>query len=135
MELAVDRAGLERVRFVGTVPDARVVYDGLDVLVSASDSEGLPNVVLEAAAAGLPIVATAAGGTPEIVIDGETGLLSTVGDVEGLGRALIRVLEDPDLGPRLGRAAREHVARSFGLDRFIAETAALYEEMAQRHGS
>jgi glycosyltransferase involved in cell wall biosynthesis len=135
VELAVDRAGLERVRFVGTVPDARVVYDGLDVLVSASDSEGLPNVVLEAAAAGLPIVATAAGGTPEIVIDGETGLLSAVGDQEGLGRALVRILGDPGLGLRLGGAARDHVGRMFGLDRFIAETAALYEEMARRHGS
>ena len=127
-------AGLDRARFTGPVPDARTLYDGFDLVVSASDAEGLPNVLLEAAAAGRPIVATAAGGTPEIVIDGETGLLVPVGDLDGLGRALGRLLDDGDLAARLGGAAREHVARTFGLERFVTETAALYEEMVRRHG-
>ncbi len=135
VERLVAEAGLDRVRFLGTVPDARRLYDGFDVLLSASDAEGLPNVVLEAAAAGRPIVASAAGGTPEIVIDGETGLLASVGDEDGLGRALLAVLDDPALAERLGRSARAHVARAFGLDRFVAETAALYEEMHRHHGS
>jgi len=126
-------AGLDRVRFLGSVPDARTLYDGLDVVISASDAEGLPNVVLEAAAAGRPIVATDAGGTPEIVIDGQTGLLVPVGDTDGLARGLTRLLEHADLAARLGSAAREHVATTFGLDRFVAETAALYEEMGRRH--
>jgi glycosyltransferase involved in cell wall biosynthesis len=133
VEQCAQAAGLERARFIGTVPDARVLYDGFDAVVSASDAEGLPNVVLEAAAAGRPIVATAAGGTPEIVIDGETGLLVPVGDTEGLGRALTRVLNDEDLARRLGSAAREHAATTFGLERFVTETAALYEEMDRRH--
>jgi len=127
-------AGLERVRFSGPVPDARTLYDGFDLVVSASDAEGLPNVLLEAGAAGRPIVATAAGGTPEIVMDGETGLLVPVGAVDGLGVAMMRLLDEPTLAERLGRAAREHVGRSFGLARFVSETAALYEEMARRHG-
>ena len=117
------------------MPDARVLYDGLDVLVSASDAEGLPNVVLEAAASGRPIVATAAGGTPEIVIDGDTGVLVPVGDSDGLARGLIRVLDDRELAKRLGAAARERVSTAFGVDRFVAETAALYEEMVRQHES
>jgi glycosyltransferase involved in cell wall biosynthesis len=133
VELQAREAGLERVRFLGLVPDARTLYDGFDVVVSASDAEGLPNVLLEAAAAGRPIVATAAGGTSEIVVDGETGLLVPVGDVAGLGRALGRLVDDRALADRLGGAAREHVARTFGLERFVAETAALYREMARRH--
>lgn len=135
VERSVREAGLERVRFLGTVPDARTLYDGFDVVVSASDAEGLPNVVLEASAAARPIVATAAGGTPEIVIDGETGLLVPINDTDRLGLALTQILEDAGLAQRLGGAAREHVSRTFGLQRFVAETAALYEEMDRRHGS
>jgi glycosyltransferase involved in cell wall biosynthesis len=135
VERAAHEMGLERVRFLGAVPDARTLYDGFDVVVSASDAEGLPNVLLEAAASGRPIVATDAGGTPEIVIDGETGLLVSVGDSDGLERGLVRVLEDGALARRLGGAAREHAAKTFGLERFVAETAALYEELDRRHGS
>ncbi len=64
VEQRVRASGLDRVRFLGAVSDARTLYDGFDVVISASDAEGLPNVVLEAAAAGRPIVATAAGRTP-----------------------------------------------------------------------
>ena len=126
-------AGLDRVRFVGSVADARPLYDGFDVVISASDAEGLPNVVLEAAAAGCPIVATSAGGTSEIVMDGSTGLLVPVGDTEGLAAGLLRLLQDRGLAARLGGAARAHVATAFGIDRFVAETAALYEAMSRRH--
>jgi glycosyltransferase involved in cell wall biosynthesis len=134
VERLVRDGGLDRVRFLGTVADARTLYPGFDVLVSASDAEGLPNVVLEGAAAGLPIVATAAGGTGEIVVDGQTGLLVPVGDPDRLADAVLRVLGDHDLGDRLGGAARDHAVAAFGVDRFVAETAALYEEMAKHHG-
>jgi len=132
IERSARDAGLDQARFLGAVPDARSLYGAFDVLVSASEAEGLPNVVLEAAAAGRPIVATAAGGTPEIVIDGETGLTVPIGDTVALTRAILRILEDRDLGARLGAAARVHVARAFGIERFVAETAALYEEMVLR---
>ena len=127
--------GLDRVRFVGTVQDARTLYAGFDVLVSASEAEGLPNVVLEAAASARPVVATDAGGTSEIVVDGKTGILVPVGDDDALGLALTRLLSDPRLAERLGRGARDLAARAFGLDRFISETADLYVEMADRHGA
>ncbi len=134
VERAATVAGLARARFLGSVPDARPLYDGFDVVVSASEAEGLPNVLLEASAAGLPIAATAAGGTVEIVIHEHTGLLVPRGDTHGLGVALTRLLADPDLARRLGHDARVHVERTFGVDRFVAETAALYEEMSVRHG-
>ena len=133
VEGAVRDSGLPRVRFLGTVQDARTLFDGFDVVVSASEAEGMPNVLLEAAAAGRPIAATSVGGTPEIVIDGRTGLLVPVGDARALGQAMIRLLDDPTLAKRLGRQAREHVSVTFGLERFVAETAALYEEMHRRH--
>ena len=135
VEQRVRACGLDRVRFLGAVPDARTLYDGFDVVISASDAEGLPNVVLEAAAAARPIVATAAGGTPEIVIDGVTGLLVPVGDTESLGRGLGLLLHDRELALRLGVAARAHAAGAFGVERFVAETADLYEEMSHRHGT
>ncbi len=134
VERMTREAGLTRVRFLGTVPDARALYAAFDLLVSASDAEGLPNVLLEAAAAGLPVVATAAGGSPEVVVDGETGLLVPVGDADGLEAGVMRLLADATLAAQMGKAARAHVARWFGVERFIAETAALYEEMHARHG-
>ncbi len=125
--------GLEdRVVDIGQVPDARPFYAAMDVVASASDAEGLPNVVLEAAAAGRGIVATDAGGTREIVSDGETGYLVPVDDDAALGGALVRILEQPLERVRLGAAARAHAAAAFGVDRFVRETVELYEALAAR---
>jgi glycosyltransferase involved in cell wall biosynthesis len=125
--------GLTNVRFVGAVADARSLYHGFDVLASASEAEGMPNVILEACAASVPVAATDAGGTREVVLDGRTGRLVPIGDTRALGQALLDVLGDPILTRRLGAAARDHVAQRFGIDRFVSETAAMYEEMANRH--
>jgi glycosyltransferase involved in cell wall biosynthesis len=118
----------------GREPDARRLYGAFDIFAHASESEGMPNVILEAAAAGLPIVATPAGGTPEAVIDGETGLLVPIGDEDALASGLHRLVLDSALSKRLGAAGRKRVAAVFGVDRFVAETAALYEELAERKG-
>jgi glycosyltransferase involved in cell wall biosynthesis len=106
------------------------MYGAFDLVAQASRSEGLPNVLLEAAAAGCPIVATDAGGSREIVVDGRTGLLVPTGDVEALAEALGRAIDDPELRRRIGVAARAHVAGSFGMDRFAREYGDLYEELA-----
>ncbi len=133
LERRVDALGLaDRVVMTGDVLDARTIVAGLDVFVSASEAEGLPNSVLEAAAAGIGIVTTAAGGTVEIVDDGQTGILVPVGDDAALRAGLIQISLDAALRARLGSAAREHVARAFGVDRFIRETGDLYEELAAR---
>lgn len=124
----------DRIHLTGDVLDARPLFGGLDIFTSASEAEGLPNSVLEAAAAGIGIVATAAGGTVEIVEDGHTGILIPVGDDDGLRAGLIRLAMDPVMRARLGSAAQEHAAAAFGIDRFIRETADLYEEMARRRG-
>jgi glycosyltransferase involved in cell wall biosynthesis len=121
-----------RVVDVGQVPDARPLYAAFDLAVSASDAEGLPNAVLEAAAAGTAVVATDAGGTREIVTDGETGILVPVGDDDALGREVARLLARPDERARLGAAARDHAATAFGVDRFVRETLELYERLAAR---
>ena len=135
IERRVAALGLgDRVVLTGDVVDARPLYGAFDVFASASEAEGLPNAVLEAAAAGIGIVATAAGGTVEIVEDGRTGILVPVGDDAGLRTGLLELALDAALRARLGAAAREHAAAVFGVDRFIRETADLYEEMARLRG-
>jgi glycosyltransferase involved in cell wall biosynthesis len=134
IEARIAALGLtNRVVLTGDVPDARPLYGGFDLLVSASDAEGLPNAVLEAAAAGIGIVATAAGGTGEIVTDGVQGILVPVPDDAALRAGVIRLVGDPALRQRLGGAARDRAAADFSIERFVGETAALYEEMAARH--
>jgi glycosyltransferase involved in cell wall biosynthesis len=122
------------VRVNGPAPDARHLVEAFDLVVAASEAEGLPNALLEAAAAGRPIAATAAGGTVEVIEDGRTGLLVPVGDEAALAGAVRRLVQDPELRARLGAAARVHVEATFGMDRMVAEYAALYDELAERRG-
>jgi glycosyltransferase involved in cell wall biosynthesis len=89
----------------------------------------LPNVLLEAASAGRAIVATAAGGTGEIVIQGKTGLLVPIDDQDGLTQALREAVVNPALRATLGGAAQTHAATAFGMDRFVTEFADLYESL------
>lgn len=129
LEQQVREFGLEsRVRLHGTELNPELLYPAFDLAVRASSREGLPNALLEAGAAGRPMLATAAGGSDEIVIDGRTGLLVPVDDGAALAEAIRRAVSDAGLRQRLGRAAREHVATTFGMDRFVAEFAVLYEE-------
>jgi glycosyltransferase involved in cell wall biosynthesis len=118
------------VRLHGSELNPEPLYAAFDITVQASSREGLPNALLEAGGAGRAIVATAAGGSGEIVLDGQTGLLVPAGDCVALVDALGRLVSDPGLRARLGNAAREHVTATFGMDRFVAEFAQLYEEMA-----
>lgn len=131
LERRIAARGLaDRVRLHGMVADPATLYGLFDVVVQSSRTEGLSNVLLEAAAAGRPAVATAVGGTDEIVIDGETGLLVPANDADALAAAMLRVVQDPSLRERLGRAARDRAAAQFSMARFVAEYAALYEELA-----
>jgi len=115
------------IRLHGAEPDARHVYAAFDIAVQASHSEGLPNVILEASVAGLPIVATAVGGTTEILTADRDGLLVPPGDVTALASALRRVAVDAQLRAHLGRAAQE-TARSFTVERLVGATASLYRD-------
>jgi glycosyltransferase involved in cell wall biosynthesis len=123
-----------RVRFLGHRDDVPDLIDAADLLVLPSRYEGLPNVVLEAMARGKPVVATAAPGTDELVVNDETGRLVPVGDVKALTRALRDLMDDPSRAMALGQAGRRRVAEAFGLDPMIAQYAALYEGLAQSGG-
>ena len=126
----VSRRGLDAVIVLHSGErDARHLYGAFDIAVQASDSEGLPNAVLEAAAAGLPIVATAVGGTQEILAGGVDGLLVPGGDRAALLEALARLAEDPEQRRRLGLAARTR-AGAFSPARLAEETGALYLRLA-----
>ncbi len=131
LELLVRERGLENtVRLHGTEADARRVYPAFDVLVQASRTEGLPNVILEAAVVGLPIVATSVGGTTEILTDDLDALLVPPDDASALADAIGRVAADPALRERLGGAARQR-ALGYSPDRLVEATAALYQRLAR----
>jgi glycosyltransferase involved in cell wall biosynthesis len=136
-DLEAERATLGAERMVilhGSEPDARNLYGAFDIAAHASEAEGLPNVVLEAAAAALPIVATDAGGTREIISDGTTGLLVPVGDEDAMVSALDRLRRDPGERARLGEAARADILERFATDRMVGEFATLYRELAAPGG-
>ena len=122
-----ERLGVaDRVVFAGQRDDVPGLLAGCDVLCLPSSVEGLPLVVLEAMAQGKPVVATAVGGTPELVVDGETGLLVPPGDAGALAGALERVLRDPELARRLGEAGRLRALGSFSLSETIERVLGLY---------
>ena len=88
--------------------------------------------LLEAMAAGKPVIATAVGGTPEVVTDGENGLLIPPRDAEALALALERLLGDPDFARRLGANARTHVREHFSLDRLGREINEIYADLVEK---
>jgi glycosyltransferase involved in cell wall biosynthesis len=121
----------ERVVFTGYRDDVRALLAAAAVVVLPSEIEGLPLVVLEAMAAGRPVVATAVGGTPELVAAGETGLLVRPGDAQALAAALDSLLRDPERRERMGAAARHRVERDFSLDATTAKVLAVYARLAR----
>jgi glycosyltransferase involved in cell wall biosynthesis len=103
------------------------------LFVLSTRSEGLPVTVLEAMAAGLPVVASRVGGIPELVVDGETGFLVPPGDPDGLAEAIDRLLGDAGLRERFGAAGRGRVEAHFGRDAFVAaHLELLRRQLAQR---
>jgi glycosyltransferase involved in cell wall biosynthesis len=107
LEETASSLGLDgRIHFVGAREDVDTLLKIMDVFVLSSTSEGSPNVIVEAMAAGVPVVATRVGGVPELVRDGESGILVEPGDVDGLSRAMLALLTDPDLAARMGKLAR-----------------------------
>jgi len=122
--------GLEKdVLFLGSRQDVPQLLALMDVVVLPSLEEGFPNAILEAMAAGKPVVATEVGGIPEAVVHGETGLLVPPKDPEALADAILRLLDDPQLALEMGRAGRDRVRKAFGLDRMVREMEGLYEEL------
>jgi glycosyltransferase involved in cell wall biosynthesis len=99
--------------FAGAVKNTAPYYAMADVLVLPSHREGLPTVVLEAQAAGKPVVGASVTGIVDLIVDGETGLLFPVGDAAALAGALARMITDKALAGKLGHAGQERVKREF----------------------
>ena len=131
---SLDIAG--SVHFVGYRSDARGILPACDVYVNSSTHEGISLTVLEAMAATLPVVATYVGGNPEVVVDGETGLLVPGRSPRHLAFAMARLLRDPQLRQTMGEAARWRVKRHFAIDRMVDRYLRGYERYGERrhHG-
>ncbi|MFZ5453609.1 MAG: glycosyltransferase family 4 protein [Thermodesulfobacteriota bacterium] len=131
-ELAASLGLQERVHFLGNRRDVPVLLKAMDLFVLPSHNEGVSLAVLEAMAAGLPVIVSAVGGLPEIVRHEENGLLIPAKDVEALARSLARLLENPDLARRLGQKAREHIEARYSLESLGQVANAAYDELVKK---
>jgi glycosyltransferase involved in cell wall biosynthesis len=118
-----------RLVWAGLRRDMPAVMAGSDVAVLTSDNEGTPVSLIEAQAAGVPVVSTKVGGVPSAVRDGETGLLAERRDVDGFAESVGTLLRDRELATELGAAGRRHVLTSFSLDRLVSDLDRLYREL------
>jgi glycosyltransferase involved in cell wall biosynthesis len=120
--------GAQQLHFAGAVAHAAVPHwlQQMDLFVAPSRAESFGVAVIEAGACGLPVVVSDAGGLPEVVRDGETGLVVPCGDVAALQAAMKRLLLDAALRARMGRAAREHVAREYAWEACVERMLACY---------
>ena len=130
-----DELGLEdRVQFLGFEPNVLRWMRVANGFVLASRWEGLPMVVLEAAACGVPVVATDVPGTHEVVVDGKTGLLAAQGSAKALAAAMTRMMEMPGEERRaMGERARQFVQEHYSLDAALDRWEALYAELLERN--
>lgn len=131
---ACRRAGLaEAVVFAGFRRDMARIMPCLDVVAHPATMEGLGVALLEAAACARPVVAFRAGGVPEIVVDGENGLLAEAGDARQLGRLLLRLLAQPDLAARMGDRGRDMVRRRFAVEAMVTGNLAVYANVLREN--
>ncbi len=133
LEARLDELNLrDRFLLPGFTPELDHYLPWATVLALPSFTEGLPNVALEASAAGVPIVATAVGGTPEVVADGENGLLVPSGHPGALSAALIRILGDESLRNRLGENGIRKMRGEFTFEAQASQYAELFEKLVVR---
>jgi glycosyltransferase involved in cell wall biosynthesis len=121
-------------RLLGWREDVAALLVASDCLLLTSLYEGLPRVVLQAMAAGKPVVATAISGTPEAVKDGITGFLHAPQDAKGMAQSLARLLQDKDLAKRMGEEGRKCLKGSFQIGVMLSEIEALYQEVVISKG-
>ncbi len=122
----------DSVLFVGHRDDVDDILAAADVGVLSSDFEGMPLAILEYMAAALPVVSTSVGGVPEIVVEGETGLLVPQGDGRALAERIGRLITDPELAQQMGRDGRRRQQERFSAAAMIQEITALYERLLRR---
>lgn len=131
----LDEAGVAALAWLpGERSDVSDVMRGLSCFALPSLAEGISNTILEAMAAGLPVVATAVGGNVELVENGRTGEIVPAGDADALAQALVRMAADPGRASAMGRAGRAEVERRFSLQAMVASYQRLYDEQLAAAG-
>ena len=128
-EIAESLGIQDKVIFLGWRDDMPFIYADLDVVVLTSLNEGTPVTLIEAMASAKPVVATAVGGVPDIVLDGQTGILAPSGDADGLAVGVIDLLQDPDKRQEFGERGREFVRGKYTKERLCADIEKLYGEL------
>ncbi|HSS99639.1 MAG TPA: glycosyltransferase, partial [Terriglobales bacterium] len=127
----VNELGLDsQIRYFANAPDPEEIFAGIDVLVSASETEGFSNVLLEAMAAGKPVIATKVGGNAEIVVPGETGFLVPAYSPEAIAGACEELIKNPRLRCELGSKGRKIVVKQFSLETMVRSHEQLYLRLA-----
>lgn len=128
----VQRIGIaDAVTFLGPRRDVEALYPVMDVFVSSSLWEGLPTVILEAIAAGCPVIATAVAGTTELIADGKTGLLAPPGDPAQLAAAIVQMANEPTLAQEMVANARSFVVEHFSIEVIARQHEVLYRSLVQ----
>jgi glycosyltransferase involved in cell wall biosynthesis len=127
----VETLGLSaNVRFLGKANNVQELLEQCDVFCLLSRSEGMSNALLEAMAAGIPCVATAVGGTPEVIEDGRTGYLVPSEDAGAAAERILRLLDHPEEARQIGEAARLVVRQRFSAQRMVDDLVRSYEGLA-----
>jgi glycosyltransferase involved in cell wall biosynthesis len=117
------------VHFHGWHRDMAAVYGDLDVVVNCSRNEGTPVALIEALAAGRPVIATAVGGTPDLLARGQHGTLVPPGDPEALARAIVEALRDPAAAAARAARGRAYVLRHHSAERLVDDVDQLYRQL------
>lgn len=128
-----ERAGTlgidDHVAFLGERSDVGDLMQAADLLVLPSHDEGMSNVVLEAMAAGCAVIASDVGGNPEVIVDGDSGLLFAAGDLGALTARLHDLVVDAELRARIGRSARARIADMYSIGEMVTRTTAVYRRV------
>lgn len=119
----------DNIQWLGSRADTSTLLAGADVGLLCSHEEGFSNAILEGMTVGLPMIVSDAGGNPEAIQDGDSGIVFPAGDVDRLGRAVLRLAGDPALRSRFGAAGRARVEREFSLHDCVERYARLYQEL------
>jgi len=130
LQLLIEELKLtSNVFLLGRCIDMAGFYQSLDLLVSSSRHEGLPIALLEGMASGLPLVATAVGAVPSLVLDGETGRLVPANDVSELAKNILELLDTSELRRQYGEAARKRIETGFSAERMTSEYLNVYQHV------
>ena len=130
LEAEVRRLGLgDSVRFMGVRPDVERLLPVFDIFLLSSKTESFSNAILEAMAAGLPVIATRVGGNPECVKEGVTGLLVPSGNPEEMAKAMLTLARDPVLRRQMGRLGRERILETFSYQKSRDKLRMIYEDL------